>query len=104
MSEQKNVVTVEIAGEEYALRSEATPEYTRRCAAHVDRVISEIVEQGTLVEGHKAAILAALSLTDELFQARRDAEMLRDEIARTAGRLADEIGEAVGAGDLASPA
>ena len=78
---------MEIAGEEYTIRAEATPDYTRECAAFVDTG-AQIERQGALVEGHKAAILAALSLTDQLFQARAETEALRREIARLAEKLA----------------
>ncbi len=93
MSEQgsKTIVTVVIAGEEYKLRADATPDYTRDCAAYVDRTLSEILRQGPLVEGHKAAILAALSLTDQLFQARAETASLRAELARQAAALRSEI-------------
>lgn len=88
---EKNVVTVEIAGEAYSIRTDATPDYTRECAAFVDRTITEIEGQTALVEAHKAAILAALSLADQLFQARAETASLRDEIARLAGKLAADI-------------
>ncbi|MBI4543908.1 MAG: cell division protein ZapA [Gemmatimonadetes bacterium] len=96
----RSVVTVEIAGEEYKLRSDAPPEYTRECAAYLDQTLAEIHRQVTLIEAQKAAILAALSLTDQLFQARAQADALRREVARLAGRLAEEVEAAL---DLAPP-
>lgn len=92
MSDQaKSVVTVEIAGEEYTLRADTTPEYAVECAAHVDQTITEILQGGALIQTHKAAILAALSLTDQLFQARRETEALRDEIGRLAEQLTADV-------------
>lgn len=90
-SQNKSVVTVTIAGEEYTLRAESTPEYARECAAHVDRTITGILEGGALIQTHKAAILAALSLTDQLFQAQRDAAALREQMADLAGSLAADV-------------
>ncbi len=87
----KSSVTVRIAGDEYTIRAEATPEYMRRCAEYVDRTISQILEKSGLVEGHKAAILAALSLSDQLFQARAELEALRQEFANASAKLAAEI-------------
>lgn len=89
----RTVVTVEIAGEEYNIRAQASPEYTRECATYVDRTISEIMRQGTLVQSHKAAILAALALADELFHTRAELEGLRGELAERAATLAAEIDE-----------
>ncbi|HEX7119704.1 MAG TPA: cell division protein ZapA [Longimicrobiales bacterium] len=98
----KTVVTVQIAGEEYTIRAEATPDYTIECAKYVDETIAQIERQGGLVEVQKAAILAALSLTDQLFQARAEADALRGEIARLARGLAGDIEARIGAPDLAS--
>jgi cell division protein ZapA len=98
----KAIVTVEIAGDEYTIRADATPDYTRECAAYVDRTISEIQRKGPLVEGHKTAILAALALTDQLFQARAEAEALKREVARLADRLVADIEAKMTAEDLAS--
>lgn len=97
-------VTVLIGGEEYKLRSDATPEYTRDCAAFVDRTLEELSGQANFIEAHKAAILAALSITDQLFQARGEMEMLRAEIARLSAKLAAEIQATLGQEGLASGA
>jgi len=95
------VVTVDIAGEEYAIRSHATPEYTRECASYVDQTIAEILRGGSIIQAHKAGILAALAVTDQLFQARREIELLRAEVARSAAKLAAEIEQSLVAEDLA---
>ncbi len=97
-------VTVVIGGEEFKLRSDATPEYTRDCAAFVDRTLAEVLQQVNLLEGHKAAILAALSITDQLFQARGELDLLRSEVARLSTKLAAEIQDALGQEHLASGA
>lgn len=75
-------VRVTIVGEEYALRSDAPAAHTRELAAYVDRVIRQVLEQTTVVETHKAAILAALQVTDELFRARADALALAEQVER----------------------
>jgi cell division protein ZapA len=95
------VVTVVIAGEEYMIRTDATPDYTRDCADYLDRTIAGIQQNSKIVEGHKTAILAALALTDQLFQARAEAEALRSELARLADRLSADIERKMAAGDLA---
>ena len=76
MTVKKNVVKVTIVGEEYSLRSEATPEHTQAVAAYVDQSIRKILGGSSVVESHKAAILAAMQIADELFKARdREAEV-----------------------------
>ena len=91
-------VTVRIAGEEHTIRSNAEPEYTTRCAAHVDQRIHEIKKQVGLLEGHKAAILAALSITDELFQAKDTKEQSDSQTAERVNALAARLEDAVSEG------
>lgn len=88
---QKTSVTVRIAGEEHTIRASAEPEYTRRCAKLVDDRIHEIRMAAGLIEGHKAAILAALSIADEYFQALEDVNRVREEIGTRVEELASEI-------------
>lgn len=87
MTSKKNVVRVTILGDEYSIRSDASPERTRAVAEHVDDVIRETMRAGNIVEPQKAAILAALSITDELFDARQSSR----ELAGSMKRLSSEI-------------
>ena len=93
---EKQSVTVRIAGEEHAIRSNAEPDYTKLCADYVDRRIQEIKKQVGVLEGHKTAILAALSITDELFQARDGNEQAGGRIAERVSELAARLEEGVG--------
>lgn len=92
MSDRK-AVTVRIAGEEHAIRSSAPADYTRRCARLVDERITEIRRRSTLVEGHRAAILAALSITDEFYQVRDELRRLREELTERAETLTGRLDE-----------
>jgi cell division protein ZapA len=83
----KNAVRVTIGGEEYMVRSELPPEYTREVAAYFDAALKRVRDSLPSVESHKVAILAGLAITDELFQARRGD---RDIAARVTA-LADEL-------------
>jgi cell division protein ZapA len=67
---KKTSVKVEILGESYAIRSEADPEHTRAVAEHLDRSIRQILAGGAVIEANRAAILAALQITSELFLER----------------------------------
>jgi cell division protein ZapA (FtsZ GTPase activity inhibitor) len=83
----KNAVRVFIGGEEYTVRSEVPPEYTREVAAYLDAALKRVRE--TLpMESHKAAILAGLAITDELFQARRGDRQVADRLSAMADDLA----------------
>ena len=98
MSPTKTAVTVRIAGEEHTIRASTEPSYTRRCAKLVDDRIHQIRLQAGLIEGHKAAILAALSIADECFQAQEELERVRRELSDRARALAD-LRRAVTVGD-----
>ena len=91
-------VTVRIAGEEHTIRSSAKPEYTERCAAYVDRRFNEIKKQVGLLEGHKIAILAALSITDEMFQAQDTQERSSSQVAERVNALAARLEDTLSGG------
>ena len=67
---KKTSIKVEILGESYAIRSEAAPEHTRAVAEHLNRSIRQILATGAVIEANRAAILAALQITSELFVER----------------------------------
>lgn len=87
MSSAKNAVRVTIGGEELTVRSELPPEYTREVAAYLDAALKRVRDSLPSVDVQKAAILAALAITDELFQARRGDR----EIANRMSALADDL-------------
>ena len=87
MSSAKNAVRVTIGGEELTVRSELPPEYTREVAAYLDAALKRVRDSLPSVDVQKAAILAALAITDELFQARRGDR----EIATRMTALADDL-------------
>lgn len=87
MTTTKNAVRVFIGGEEYTVRSEVPPEYTREVAAYLDAALKRVRDSLPMVETHKAAILAGLAITDELFQARRGDQ----EMAARLSSMADEL-------------
>lgn len=87
MTTKKHAVKVMIGGEEFTVRSDLSPEYTREVAGYVDQALKKVLAQGGLVETHKAAILAALDITNELFQAKRGER----EVAARLAALADDF-------------
>lgn len=80
MSDKPHVAKVSIVGEEYTIRSDATPEHTRAVAGYLDREIRKVLGANALIETHKAAILAAMSITDELLRERTTARVVEDEL------------------------
>jgi cell division protein ZapA len=91
----RNSVTVEIAGERHVLRSDAPAEYTHSVAAHLDSTIRALGPAASL-EPHRTAILAALTITDELFRAREEMRQLREELERRSQSIAEVLERAAG--------
>jgi cell division protein ZapA len=87
LTSKKNVVRVTILGDEYSIRSDQSTERTQAVAEHVDNVIKQTMKAGNIVDAQKAAILAALSITDELFDAREAGQ----DLASSMKRLGAEI-------------
>ncbi len=83
----KHSVRVSIVGEEYTLKSDVSPDRTREIAAYVDQAIRGVMQSASVVESHKAAILAALMITDELFKERAG----NVEMAQVMGGLSSEL-------------
>ena len=86
---------MEIAGEEYTLRTNADEGYTLRCAALVNDRMEEIRGASGL-DRTKGAILAALSLSDDILQQRAEAEKLRRSVDTEADALAQRLAEVLG--------
>jgi len=87
MSPGRTLVKVRIGSEEYSLRSDRPEEYTRAVADHVNKALKDVLSAGTIVESQKAAILAALAIADELFQARAAQADLTGRIERLPAEL-----------------
>ncbi len=92
MVEDKATSTrITIFGETYSIRSQAEPEYTNKVAEHLDRTMHMIKKQVGLQDPLKIAILASMSITDELFQARETAEKKTEERENKCSSLIDLI-------------
>jgi cell division protein ZapA len=75
-------VRVKIYDREYALRTTGDPERLKILCAELDRRMREIATSTGAVDTLKVAILAALSLADDLQRSRNELEKLDDSVAR----------------------
>ena len=87
MNAPKHSTRVTICGEDYTIRSDASPEHTRAVAAHVDKAIRDVMGNASVTESHKAAILAALSITDDLFRERSERAGVAESMQALSGEL-----------------
>ena len=88
---QSGAVRVMIFGEEYQIRTDLGEEYTRECAQYVDDAIQEAHVGAHIAEPHRAAILAALKITDELFRARAEAAGLTQIVQTRVDELVERL-------------
>jgi cell division protein ZapA len=70
VTDRRSVVRVQIVGEEYVLRTDASPEHTHEVAEYVDRAIRMVLDGGGGIDTRRAAILVALQVADELLRHR----------------------------------
>jgi cell division protein ZapA len=81
----KSPVVVTIAGHRFTLRSDADERVVREMAAHVDKHLRNLQKQTRAADTQSLAILAALQITEELWQERRGHADLRKRV-RDKGR------------------
>ena len=62
--------TVSIYGQDYTVRSESEPGYVQRVATFVDRRMREVAKQSSQVSSLRVAVLAAMTMADELLRER----------------------------------
>ena len=81
------VISVEIQGQRYPIRSTLDHEYVARLASYVDEKMQAAADSTPTGDALRLAVLAALNVADELFRCR-DADRARTgEIAERAGEL-----------------
>ncbi len=95
MADKSNLVHVEIFGQAYALRAGEDPAYIEKIASFVDREMTEVGKMAGAVDSVRIAVLAALNITDQLFQARDSQDGVAALDSRAAG-LARELSVVLG--------
>lgn len=72
MSHDTRVITVEIGGGRYPIRSALDAAYVAELAAYVDEKLLQAARETTSADSLKIAVLAALNIADELFRCRSE--------------------------------
>ncbi len=86
-------IEVEICGQRYAIKGEADEEYVKRLAAHVDEQMRNLAQGMKTATMSKLAVLAAINITHQLFQAERVREQGEADMERRALSLMESIEE-----------
>lgn len=79
---------VTISGEVFRLRSDQPPQVMERISAYLDLKLKDVGEPATPLDRFRAAVLTALNITGELFEAREALESEREKLDECRGRHA----------------
>ena len=90
------VVTVQIGGQRYPIRSGLDPVYVGELAAYVDQKMRAAFEAAPTNDMLSVAILVALNLADEYFRARQQQTASSGELNERALRLEQLVDEVLG--------
>jgi len=96
MSEESNQVSIFIFGQEYSVKAPADPEYIKKIGEYLDSKMRE-VQSGfsTTQSSTRIAILAAMNITDELFNARQSGDNENTEIEQKISSLIELIDDSI---------
>jgi len=85
-------VSVEILGQVYSIKGMEDHAYIRELAAFCDAKMREVQKGTGTADAHRVAILAALTISDELFSLRRQYRTLEESAEQSATRLLEFTG------------
>jgi len=102
MEQDSGVLKINIYGTEYPIKSdsETDSEYIRRVADYVDGKMREIDQSTQAKSSLKVAILAALNITDELFQEKESYKALRRDLEERLNALNATLDKSLRENDL----
>jgi cell division protein ZapA len=89
----KNVVQVQILGQQLTIRGEADQDYILSVAQYVDRKMREVTEKLPVYSMSKVAILASLHIADELFKERANQSRVGTDVNGRAAALMRRLDE-----------
>jgi len=87
MSDDDAVISVEIHGHRYPIRTTLDQEYVTRLASYVDEKMRAAAVSTPTGDLLRLAVLTALNIADELFRCRDGTRVGNGELAERAGEL-----------------
>ena len=87
MQPEGSVISVEIHGQRYPIRSTLDQDYVTRLASYVDEKMRAAADQTPTGDSLRLAVLTALNVADELFRCRDASRVRSGELAERAGEL-----------------
>jgi cell division protein ZapA len=80
-------VKVSLGGQKLSLRTDAKPRYIKELADYVNGKIEQARSSGKIATTQSLALLAAMTIADELFQARDQKEQLERHVRERMRRI-----------------
>ena len=96
MKDEGRLVTVDINGLRYPIRSNLDAAYVADLASYVERKMQLASRESPAGDTLKIAVLAALNIADEYFRARQDGTLQRAGLAERALELEKMLDLALG--------
>ena len=92
MAEDGNQVQISIFGQEYSVKAPVDPEYIQKIAEYVDGKMREVQSGISSTQSStRIAILAAMNIADELFNARQSGDVDSTAVEQKISSLIDFI-------------
>ncbi len=82
-----SIVTVEILGQRYPIRSALDPSYVAQLAGYVDAKMQAAISENPSADSLRIAVLAALNIADEFFRSSEAEEADDEALARRTAEL-----------------
>ena len=93
---EDNQIKITIFGQEYSVKAPADPTYIKKIAEYVDTKMREVQSGFSSTQSsNRIAILSAMNITDELFNAKKRGDSDNNEIEEKITSLIELIDESV---------
>jgi cell division protein ZapA len=76
----RKAVRVQIFGKTYSVRADADAKYTQSLARYVEEQMQNVAANSGAVDTQKIAVLAALNIANNLFQAEKNEQEREEEL------------------------
>tara|TARA_X000001036_G_scaffold81271_1_gene73121 strand:- start:106 stop:399 length:294 start_codon:yes stop_codon:yes gene_type:complete len=91
-----NQIKITIFGQEYSVKAPADPTYIKKIAEYVDSKMREVQSGFSSTQSsNRIAILSAMNITDELFNARKKEDSDENEVEEKINSLIELIDDSI---------
>ena len=95
-NKEGNQIKITIFGQEYSVKAPADPTYIKKIAEYVDTKMREVQSGFSSTQSsNRIAILSAMNITDELFNARKKGDTDDSEIEEKISSLIELIDDSI---------